>query len=548
MSLDLVPFLGMSVPAVFVVALAARRPPLEPAMRLMLGLQSGVLALLALVFVGGFPGALAAALGSALEIAVFVALMQHMYRSKQVHFPTSRLMLSVVGAGVVASLGVLLWVAEGSPWLLLASLPIQAAVVLMPVFRPPVLDDEQRFSWALRPFWSFQLLLGIFLAELFLGAALDILTFGGSYLRSIPFATLAGSSYLLPADALYNGLWFVAATCVSAWFLILIGAEMGSLVVFKIRETPEREQKWRLGLMLSVYAVAVVYLPSFFSPTPLFGNHLFANIPILGWGMGIRTGGPFAPGVLSAIILMYVSVGALTVLFGRRALCSVMCGAAMMYQATTISAMRTYNRSSWIGKRFLGSNFSTAYTVASALALVSLFATSFLPYLHLFGSVEFANGDFDANMLPFELYFGALWFVMFVSIPYVGNYNCVTTGFCHWGAFSQFFAKVGFFKLKVKDRTVCQQCTTMECAKACSVGLVDMPQYFRTKGEYRSVKCTGTGDCAIACPYGNIYLYDIRNWLRDRKGSGRPATTGPQLPVLRPTASPKSAASSVAPR
>jgi polyferredoxin len=524
---------GAGTLAALAVPVLLRRRRIDPAALGMLLFQIVVGVLTALSFLVGLPGAVASAGLAAGEVALFVLLMQYMYRSKQVYEPIARLMLVLVGAGTATGLGLLLWIVLGTPWMLLGALGLQAALILASVVRPALLRDEDRFSWALRPSWSFQLLLGIFLAEMFLGASLDILTFGGRYLASIPFVAVSGSPLLAPLVALYDGLWFIAATCVSAWFLILIGAEMGSLVIFKIRETPEREQKARLALMLSVYAVAVVYLPSFFSATPLFGSDLFANIPILGWGMGIRTGGPFAPGIFTAIILMYVSVGSLTVLFGRRALCSVMCGAAMMYQATTIGAMRTYNRSSRIGKYFLGSNFSTAYTVASSLALVSLFATSFLPYLHLFGSVEFSNNDFDANMLPFELYFGALWFVMFVSIPYIGNYNCVTTGFCHWGSFSQFFAKVGFFKLKVRDKSVCQQCTTMECAKACSVGLVDMPQYFRTKGEYRSVKCTGIGECAGACPYGNLYLYDIRHWLKERRSAGRPAPSGSALPMIR---------------
>ncbi|MGA7922680.1 MAG: hypothetical protein WCA77_01740, partial [Thermoplasmata archaeon] len=397
----------------------------------------------------------------------------------------------------------------------------------------PKMTDERRISWPLNPFWAFQVLLWIFVTELFLGAALDVQIYGAVFLGQFPFVAMQGNALAVAGAAVYNGLWFIAGVTVSAWFLIVVGAVMASLVIFKIRETREREQKARLGLMIAVYALAVVYIPSFWTKTPLFTNSALANIPVIGWGMGIRTGGPFVPTVFGAIILMYASVGVLTVLFGRRALCSVMCGAALMYQATTIGAMKTFNRTSKVGKIFLGSRFSTAYTVASSLALISLLGTSLLPYLHLIPGVEFADNDFDAQLLPFELYFGALWFIMFVSIPYVGNYNCVTTGFCHWGSFSQLFAKIGFFKLKVKDRTICQRCTTMDCAKACSIGLVDMPLYLRAKGEFRSVKCCGIGDCLPACPYGNLYIHDIRHWLNVRLNPQRNPPPSAQLPMVR---------------
>ncbi|MEM3204597.1 MAG: 4Fe-4S binding protein, partial [Saccharolobus sp.] len=37
----------------------------------------------------------------------------------------------------------------------------------------------------------------------------------------------------------------------------------------------------------------------------------------------------------------------------------------------------------------------------------------------------------------------------------------------------------------------------------------------------KSFKCVGIGECVNACPYDNIFFYDIRNWIRDKihKGS-----------------------------
>jgi ferredoxin len=295
-----------------------------------------------------------------------------------------------------------------------------------------------------------------------------------------------------------------------------------------------------MGLMLGVYALAAVYVPSLASSTPLVSNKTLASLPLIGWGFGLRAGGPFESGIFLAVLVMYATVGVLTVLFGRKALCSVMCGAAMIYQGSTMHEMREFNRTTPVGKYFLGSQLSTAYVVASSLALVSLFAVSLLAYLHRLPTVQVANGQFDTSALPLpvELYFGGLWFAMFVSTPYIGTYNCATTGVCHWGSLSVPFAKLSFFRLRVKDKEVCRRCTTFDCAKACSVGLVDMPLYFRTRGEYRSTKCVGTGDCVGACPYGNVYHEDVRTRLGALLRRDRRPRPGVLLPMVRPAASP----------
>ncbi len=94
---------------------------------------------------------------------------------------------------------------------------------------------------------------------------------------------------------------------------------------------------------------------------------------------------------------------------------------------------------------------------------------------------------------------------------------------------TQAFQKVGFFKLKVRDKQVCRDCTTLDCAKGCPIGLVDMPGHFRQTGEFRSTKCCGVGECMEACPYDNIYISDVRHWVRRRLGLPEvgPRRTGP---------------------
>lgn len=477
----------------------------------------------------------AALVGAAVVIAMFVVALQFLYRTKQIAPAVSRYLVAWSAAAGLIAAGWFLWDLDGVGVVLALGVAVELATAFGTAIVLPPENRGERVPWLLRPHWVFLFLLSTFLAEFFLGALLDLTIGGRGFLEYIPFAPPRGSGGAVAQALTYNGLWFAAAILASAWFLVALGFTMGPLVVLKMRETRERPQRVRLGLTVGFFALAAIYLPSFTSSTPLMNVPALANLPVLGWGFGLRAGGPFEASISLAVLLMYLGVGVLTVLFGRKALCSVMCGAALMYQGTAIHEMRQFNQSSTVGRHFLGSQLSTAYVVMSGVAVVSLFAVSLLAFLRLLPAVQVANGQFDtaALPLPIELYFGGVWFVMFVSTPYIGTYNCATTGFCHWGALSLPFARVGFFRLKVKDRKVCAQCTTFDCAKACPVGLVDMPQHFRTTGEYRSSKCCGVGDCATACPYGNLYHHDVRMWLRRRFGRGAPAAPrGTPLPMV----------------
>jgi polyferredoxin len=513
------------------------RRDLDARLRWLLIAQAGLVFLTPTTMPTAGWGSASALVGIALFVAMFIGALQFIYRNKQIAPSTSRLLVRWTVAGAFTSCGWLVWHLFGSPVVLVPSILLQVGVFLGAMLGASPAIAEQRLPWLRHPFWVLEILLFTFLAEFFLGALLDLAVAGPGFLQFVPFLAYPSGGAGLIGTAVYNGLWFAAAILASAWFLVVMGFTMSALVVFKIRETRERAQRYRLGLMIAVYALAAVYIPSFASSTPIASVPALANLPVVGWGFGLRSGGPFESSVFLAILVMYAAVGVLTVLFGRKALCSVMCGAALLYQGTTISEMRGFNQTSRVGRYFLGSQLSTAYVVASSLALVSLFATSLLGVLHLLPAVPLPNGEVDTSALPLpiELYFGALWFAMFVSIPYVGTYNCATTGFCHWGALSIPFAKVGLFRLKVKDRKVCQQCTTFDCAKACPVGLVDMPLHFRTKGEYRSTKCCGVGDCVGACPYGNMYHQDVRFWIRRRLSRSAPTPRGSPLPMLSPT-------------
>ncbi len=534
-------FLVVTGVQLLLIALLAY-PAADRTLRGLLVAQAALLLLTPTTVGASWWAPLAAYVGAALIVAMFVVAFQYLYRRKQVSAPLLGLLVRWPLAALFAGAGWFLWTFEGWGYALAVAVVAQLTLALYAAFSPPLPTGGERIPWVLRPFSIFEFLLFTFLAEFFLGALLDYRIVGPTFLQYIPFVPMGAVSPSTVGVALYNGLWFGAAILASAWFLILLGFTMGPLVALKIRETHEPAQKYRLGLTIAAYALAAVYLPSFASSTPISNAPWLANLPVIGWGFGLRDGGPFESGVFLAVIAMYVLVGTLTVLFGRKAICAVMCGAALMYQGTAMSEMRSFNQTSRVGRQFLGSQLSTAYIVLSGVALTSLFAVSLLSLLRWIPAVQVANGELDtaALPLPIELYFGGVWFAMFVTTPFIGTYNCATTGFCHWGALTLPFASVGFFRLKVKDKKVCEACTTFDCAKACPVGLVDMPLYFRRDGEYRSSKCCGVGDCVGACPYNNMYHQDVRFWIRRKLSRGTPAPVdhGTPLPMV-PSAAPR---------
>ncbi|MGC2034449.1 MAG: hypothetical protein WA761_03255, partial [Thermoplasmata archaeon] len=404
-------------------------------------------------------------------------------------------------------------------------------VFYLAVARPEGLSGGLAKPWQLRPHWAFAVLSLIFVAELFMGAVLDVQLDPADYLGGFPFVALSGSAPAVLTAALWNAFWFVATVAASTWFLAMMGIEMGALVVFKLRETRHLENRIRLLLMMGCYAAFAVFYPSIYfglyfpnSPDP-------STVPVLGWSMGIGSY-PLAVGVFATVLLTYIITGALVVLFGRRVVCSVFCTAPLMYQGTTLDSMKSFNRSSPVARKYLSSRFSRIYSVTTGVVMGSLVVTSVLSYLDTTGAVNLYIQGNDPSVFFFTFYFSVLWYLMFVTIPYTGNYNCVTMGWCYTGTFAQAFQKIGFFKLKVRDKQVCWDCTTLDCAKGCPVGLVDMPGHFRTKGEFRSTKCCGVGDCVESCPYDNLYISDVRHWIRRRLGRPETRPRGTQLPMV----------------
>jgi polyferredoxin len=482
--------------------------------------------------------------GSAVMICLVIYLLEFVARHPTFSpgFGRYVLLLSCLYAGMMV--GLYFWLVDGFLPLFAAVLILEMVLFFDGLLRSDAFRPPPTMAWADHASWSFGLLASVFVAEVFMGALLDVQVTGGAWLSTIPATPSAGPALNAVTAVLQNGFWWLATVTASSWFLVMMGIEMGALVVYKIRETRHRELRLRLWLLVAVFASTSVLIPGFWSTIP--GAPDLATIPFLGWTMGIGSGGALAPTVLLAILLTYALVTGLCFFFGRRALCSVLCGMApLMYQGTVMDKMKSFNRSSSVGHKYLGSRYSAAFSVTASVALTAVVSVTALSYLDSVGAIHISILGADPTVFLYNLNFGVIWYILFVTVPFVGTYNCVTLGWCHWGMVGQAVSnrRIGLFRLRVKDREVCKACTTLDCARACPIGLVDMPGHFRTRGEFRSSKCCGVGDCIEACPYDNIYIHDIRHWWRARSASTTvrpPWVREPQLPMAgrSPNASP----------
>jgi polyferredoxin len=514
------------------IATALLWPRLSRPLRVILPIQAAVMLLTPTAVASPTWLTVSILLGSAGMIAVIVYAMEHIYRHREIPTALGGYLLQLLAAYALMMAGLLVWLVYGTPVSLAASIVLEMFVYFGAVLAPDRFDSEERFSWQLRPQWAFGLLTLVLVGELFMGAVLDLQLEPSQFAGAFFALPVAGTPVVALGNALSDGFWFFADVAGSTWFLAMMGVEMGVLVLFKLRETRSLETRIRLGLMLGSYAAFATFFPSVYYATLFPHAPQGTAVPVLGWSMGIGSA-PIGPSVFLVIFLTYAITGSLVILFGRRVVCSVFCTAPLMYQGTTIDAMKSFNRSSPVGRKYLGSRFSTAYSVTTSVTMGSLVVASFVSYFDQIGVLHLTVGGTDPTSFVFAFSFGVLWYVMFVTIPYTGNYNCVTMGWCYTGTIAQAFQKVSFYKLKVHSKDVCKACTTLDCAKHCPVGLVDMPGYFRTKGEFRSTKCCGVGDCVEVCPYGNLYIHDVRHWVRRRLGLPEAGSRGVALPMVR---------------
>lgn len=465
-------------------------------------------------------------LGSFVMIGLLIFFYEYLFKHNSVASGMRRYLVALMGIYSLMMAGLYIWLIQGSSLLFVISILAEMGLYFNAILSGRSVESGDLKAWLLDPWWVFAFLALTFVAEYFMGGLFDIEYYGMSFVTGISSVPFTGSILNLVGAAFYNFISYFGAITGSAWFLIMMGIEMGALIVFKIGITRELETKVRLVLVLVAYFGYSILLPSFLLSNP-------ASVPFVGWSMGIGTAGAVAPVVLGAIIGTYLITGVLSFLFGSRQTCSLFCTAALMYQGTFYDSMKTFNRSSTIGKKFLTSRISNLYKGISSAVIVSILIAAVLSYLNSVGTINFTFFGTDIAYFLYIFYFNFLWYILFISIPFVGTYACVTTGMCHIGLFNQFVSRFGLFRIKVKDPMQCVNCETKDCAKACPVGLTDLPGKFIASGQFRSHKCIGVGDCVSACPYQNEYFYDVRGWFREKLGRRYEDAPGrPHLPVV----------------
>ncbi|QXJ27722.1 putative integral membrane 4Fe-4S protein [Saccharolobus shibatae B12] len=438
------------------------------------------------------------ALVSSLLISFYVGLMYHydFYKNRFKQRQDMGLGIEVIILLLIFAISLLYYYVNDNFALFEISLLISSAwSILRSKLSQKFIEDNYLKNAKL----TFSLILLTFLLMWFLGIdtnlALGVLT----------FSDLLSSNL---AYILYNFLTGVTAT---PWFYIIVGIWLGILSFYRMVDERKFENKIRMLLMIIAYWIYSLYIPSF---SPI--SNKVQYIPYM-WYSGLGTYGPVSPSVvLTGIVGTYVVTAVLSALFGSRQICSVTCTAPYMLQGTFFNSLKSFNRNSKLGRKTLTSKISWWFRANAIVLWTSLLALAVISYLNQIGLISFTIFGNDPTVFLTSLYFNFLWWVQFIGIPFFGNYACVTQGLCHWGLFNQFFSYVGrVYRLKVKDPAICLNCKTVDCAKACPTGLTDMRASFIKKGEFRSFKCIGVGDCVEACPYDNIYIYDIRHKIRE---------------------------------
>jgi polyferredoxin len=359
---------------------------------------------------------------------------------------------------------------------------------------------------------AFAIVFSTFVMEFFMGAVLDFVNgvFSAGVNGFISSLTLPWLAPSTPLNVLWDGVDIVGSVLGSVWFLIMMGIEMGFLAFKKMLEIKVREVRVRMSLMIIAYAIYSIYLPNF---SPISSQ--LPYIPYM-WSMGIGTLGGVTNSVLFGLIGTYVVYAVLSILFGSRNLCAVTCTAPLMYQGNFYDSLKVFNRTSKLGRKTLTSKTGKWYKVVAVGVSVGVLASAVISYLNNSGVISFTVEGVDITSLIYFIWFDVLWYVVFISIPFMGTFACVTQGWCYWGVFNQAVSRIGLFRLKVKDPQVCASCTTVDCANACPIGLTDMRGEFIKKGEFRSIKCVGIGECVDACPHKNVFFYDVRHWIKER--------------------------------
>ena len=379
---------------------------------------------------------------------------------------------------------------------------------------PPISsEEERRVGWLKHPGFMTFVLGTSFIAEWFISAAILFISqpignnsYGAGNFMAFSNA-LGGVSHLSAFSVPVDILYLIGTVTASFWFLAIMGLEMGSLVVFRMRQVHERGKRINLAFAMAAFALYTTYIPTVAPDSISQSFPDWANVGSLG---------PFLPSLTIAIVGSYVIYAILAILFGRRSYCGTLCPSAVMYGGTLGHEMISYNYGSKLSRSNIGSRFPKKIYPYIYASWIALFAVSAISYVSN-SSVSLSLFGIDVSVFFSLIVWNFLWYMFFISIPFVGMSPCRRYGWCTTGTFVGFFSRLGMFKLKVRDSQQCVTCPTKDCVTACEVGLGDLPAQFIKNGFFKSSKCVGSGSCLEACPYDNIFFYDVRDYFRNRK-------------------------------
>ncbi len=362
-----------------------------------------------------------------------------------------------------------------------------------------------RPGWSYNRYSMFYVLLFSFAAEWLASASIISVVNGVNGV--VPFLSNFGVGvYSGIVPAILNAIFIFGSVTNSYVFLIIMGVEMASLVIVRIGRLRWKEKKWNLTFALVAYTLYTVYFPNFVDPK------YYRVLPF--WG-NIGSLGPVYPGILAALIGSYALYAGLALLFGRRSYCSTLCPSAVMYGGTLGQAMIKYNYSAPASRKHIGSKFKESLYPIIGSAWILILIAAYFSYLANTGG-RFADPyGVDPAVIYSVTVWNVIWYIFFMSIPLVGMSPCRRYGWCTTGTFVGFFSRIGLFRLKVHDPSQCVKCETKACVTACEVGAGDLAGQFIKQGYFKSSKCVGSGSCVLACPYDNIYFYDVRNVLSE---------------------------------
>ena len=221
-------------------------------------------------------------LGSAAMIGLLVFFYEYLFNHRTIANGIRTYFVALITIYAFMMAGLYIWIIQGSSLLFVISIIAEMVLYFNVILSGINVESGKSKSWMTDPWWVFAFLGMTFVAEYFMGGLFDIEYYGMQFVSNISLAPLAGSMASQIGAVFYDFIIYFGTITGSAWFLIMMGAEMGALVVFKIRITRELETKLRLVLVLVAYFAYSIALPSFILSNP-------SSIPFVGWSMGIGT-------------------------------------------------------------------------------------------------------------------------------------------------------------------------------------------------------------------------------------------------------------------